>query len=118
MVALPSVARRLQLTPGVSHTRQSDMFLIPYRRFDLESHLPPAVVSQRLRDMKDDRGFGGNVWGQGFSLSERVGRARLTELYAAQVQGSFSVGSRGGTRISAIMSLHPLELAVVLCAIV
>jgi hypothetical protein len=75
-------------------------------------------VSQRLRDMKDDRGFGGNVWGQGFCFSERVGRAKLTELYAAQVRGSLAAGSKGGTHVAAVMSLHPVESTAIVGVIV
>jgi len=96
-------------------TQQANVF-IPYRRISFDSALAPEVLGRRLRELKDAWNFSGNIWSDGFRLSERFSRKRIGEMYRPWVDGSITAGSQGGSRVVAIMSLHPIELAFI-CAI-
>ena len=88
--------------------------MLPIRRFVFDSTLPPSEFRRHLSELKGERDYSGNVWQGGFSISERLGH--VNELYRPWVRGSVLPASDGGSRVTAVISPHPVE--VILTAVV
>jgi hypothetical protein len=92
--------------------------LLPYRRFAIETALPPAEVQARLRDAVeprkslrwpsgDHKAFEGEVRASGFEL-ERIIDYRNSFL--PRVRGTITPSTRG-TRLAGTMRLHDVVAA-------
>jgi hypothetical protein len=90
-------------------------FIIPYSRVSYVSALPPTELTRRLRELMQDRGFGGNVWHDGFSLGDHdPGR----NSYAPIVRGTIIPLAGIGSRVSAVIAWHPVITILYLAVVV
>ena len=93
------------------------MKLLPYRRFIIETPLPPSEVEARLRDAveppafrlgKPERPFTGHVHGRTFDVMRSVqGRNSARP----RIRGTVEAAGRG-TRLTGTMQTHELVLLV------
>ena len=93
------------------------MKLLPYRRFIIETALPPSEVEARLRDAveppafrlgKPERPFTGHVHGRTFDVMRSV---RGRNSARPRIRGTVEAAGHG-TRLTGTMQIHQLVLLV------
>ena len=85
-----------------------------YMKLRYDSKLPPETLAIRLRELIEERGFDGSVWATGFTFGDR---GPGYNGYAPYIRGTITSSQSGGSRLCAVISLHPVGFIIFACIV-